>query len=91
MPAAEGLLCGARPLMLDREHYRQWFEPWAEFVPETDPATLTDAIVEIFRSDAGAFRFTMRTVTDAERAAAAEVFNWENLVGDFWSLVLEGM
>ena len=84
MPAAEGLFCGARPVMLDREHYRHWFEPWAVFVPEAEPAVLTDALEAVFREGA-------QYVTDDERAAALEVFNWEKLVGGFWSLVLEEM
>lgn len=89
MPAAEGLLCGARPIMLDAPHYRAWFEPWAEFVPEVEPEELTEALVDMFRGDAGAFRFTTRSVTESEQAAAAERFNWERLVGEFWARVLE--
>lgn len=82
MPAAEGLLCGARPLMLDAPHYRHWFEPWAKFVPEVEPEALTDMIVEVMLAGT-------EIVTDAERDAAAERFNWERLVGRFWSRVLE--
>ena len=82
MPAVEGLLCGARPLMLDAPHYRRWFEPWAMFVPETGPEELTDNLERVF-----AKRPPM--VIDIERDAAAERFNWERLVGGFWSRILE--
>lgn len=84
MPAAEGLLCGARPIMLDRPHYRAWFEPWAEFVPEIEPAALTNALVEIMLAGT-------RIVTDAEREAAAERFNWQTLVEEFWRRALSKM
>ena len=70
--------------MLDRDHYRQWFEPWAVFVPEAEPAIVTDALEAVFREG-------VQYVTDDERAAALEVFNWQKLVSGFWSLVLEEM
>ncbi len=81
MPAAEGLLCGARPIMLDAPHYRAWFGEWAEYIPEADPETVTAAITEILQGE-------YRPVTDAEMAAAAERFNWKALAAKFWSRAL---
>lgn len=83
MPAAEGLLCGARPLMLDRPHYRAWFEPWATFVPEADYETTTAAIAAVLEEGP-------RPLTDEEIEAATERFNWQPLVAGFWRRILEG-
>lgn len=84
MPAAEGLLCGARPLLFDRPHYRRWFEPWGVFVPETDPPELTDAIEEVLRREPV-------PVTPEEIEAATERFDWKRLVTEFWKRTLEGI
>lgn len=83
MPAAEGLLCGARPIMLDRPHYRRWFEPWAIFVSESDPMTLALEIESVLRQDARG------PVTPAEREAARERFEWQPLVAEFWRRIID--
>lgn len=91
MPAAEGLLCGARPIMFDRPHYRQWFEPWAVFVPETDPATLTDELERVMARrwlDGGK---DQEPVTLEEMKAARERFNWQPLVEGFWRRALRNL
>jgi len=81
LPAAEGLLCGARPIMYDRPHYRQWFDDFAVFIPEDTPEKVTANLAEIFRSD-------YRPVREEERLRAAEWFNWEPIVKGFWERVL---
>lgn len=76
-PAVEGLLCGARPIMFDAPHYRQWFDGFAEFIPERDFETVVNALERLFRAGA-------RPVTTEEREAAVERFNWRTIVGGFW-------
>ena len=83
LPAAEGLLCGARPLVLDRSHYRRWYEPWAVFVPECPPADLTTAIESALR------RGGTQPVTAVEREEARERFDWEPLVAEFWRRIID--
>lgn len=83
LPAAEGLLCGARPIMLDRPHYRTWFEPWARFVPEAAPDVVEQALVEIFSTE-------HEPVQPREIAAARRRFDWEQLVREFWARALRG-
>ncbi len=85
MPAVEGLFCGARPIMLDRPHYRAWFNEFAEFVPEVDAETLIEYITDILIS--GGER---GPVTDAEIDAAHKRFNWKTLVTEFWERALGG-
>lgn len=81
MPAAEGLLCGSRPIMLDRPHYRAWFDEWAVFVPEVGQAELTDELAAIMRAG-------VEPVTSDEIKAARERFNWQPLVEKFWRRAL---
>ena len=82
MPAAEGLVCGARPIMFDAPHYRQWFDGMAEFIPETNDFEATvSSIVEIFNRG-------FRLVNEEERQAAMSRFNWKNIIPGFWEGVL---
>jgi hypothetical protein len=80
--AAEGLLCGARPIFFDRAHYRQWHEPWGVFIPEGTRGEVIGYLEALFRSPP-------LPVTDAERKAAAELFDWKRIVGGFWERCLE--
>lgn len=79
LPAAEGLICGAQPIMFDAPHYRQWFDKWATFIPEGDFATVTDAIENVF----------YQTPKKFQPNGALEMFDWERIVAGFWSSILE--
>ncbi|CAB4190544.1 hypothetical protein UFOVP1196_69 [uncultured Caudovirales phage] len=81
MPAAEGLLCGARPIMFDAPHYRDWFGGLAEFIPEDDSASVTDTLEALFRDGA-------RPVSYEEKWDAKQRFDWQRLVTGFWTKVL---
>lgn len=81
LPAAEGLLCGARPLMFDAPHYRRWFGDMAEYVPEVAPEDVADAITEILRRP-------YRAVRPSEVQKARDTFNWPTIVGEFWRHIL---
>jgi glycosyltransferase involved in cell wall biosynthesis len=81
LPAAEGLLCGARPVLYDKLHYRQWYEPWGEFVPQDRLRPVMKHLVPLF--EAGP-----RPVTAEEREAAAKLFNWETIVKGFWERIV---
>ena len=75
--AAEGLMCGARPICFDRSHYRQWYAQWAEFIPEGSRDEVIDNLEALFREG-------VRPVTDEERRAAADLFDWQRVVEGFW-------
>lgn len=81
MPAAEGLVCGARPIMFDAPHYRQWFDGFAEFIPEGDFESVVQSIVNIFERG-------FQILPDALRNAAADRFNWKKIIPGFWEGVL---
>lgn len=82
LPAAEGLLCGARPILFDRPHYRQWYGDWAEYIPERDRAHVRADLERLFRAP-------RRPVTVAEQIAAASRFSWPTIVKGFWDRCLQ--
>lgn len=77
LPAAEGLLSGARPVLFDRDHYRAWYDEFGEFVNEGTEKEVTDELTELFRRGP-------RPVTVEEREVAARRFDWETIVRGFW-------
>lgn len=80
-PAAEGLLCGARPILFDTPDYRWNYKHWGEYIRETDRQGVVDQLVELFKRGA-------RPVTPEERAEAAAWFNWERICRGFWERCL---
>jgi len=77
LPAAEGLLCGARPICFDRPHYRAWYDEWAEFIPECAPEKVAKDLEAIFRQGP-------RPITPYEYREAARRFHWPTIIGQFW-------
>ncbi len=77
LPAAEGLVCGARPVLFDREHYRHWYGDLAEYVPEGSRPEVMDSLEALFRSP-------RRPVIKAEGVEARKRFDWPRIIGGFW-------
>jgi hypothetical protein len=77
LPAAEGLLCGARPLLYDRLHYRCWYDGLGDFIQEESRDRVVESLTALFSR--GAY-----PVTALERAAAVERFNWATIIAGFW-------
>lgn len=77
LPVIEGLACGARPVVFDRPHYRYWFEPWAEFIPEGSWDEVVGALERLLRGPA-------RPVTATEAAIATAAFDWARIAPEFW-------
>jgi hypothetical protein len=80
LPALEGLMCGARPIMFDAPHYTRWFKEHAEYVPEAAPEEVYQSVLEIVSK-------RVRPVTLAERTQVAHQFDWKTLVTGFWEAV----
>lgn len=80
LPAAEGLLCGARPIMFDAPHYRKWFDKWAVFIPEECASLVTSSIEEILKKE--------MPVSDKEYEEARAAFDWSRIIGDFWGRIV---
>lgn len=79
LPAAEGLLCGARPVFYDKPHYRQWFDDWAVFIPEGPRDAVTASLTRVFQGP------RPPAITPRQRQDAAGRFDWQRLVSQFWT------
>lgn len=77
LPAAEGLLCGARPILYDRPHYRRWFEPWGRFIREGTATEVEDSVHAEFVAGPG-------ELTSAQLVEAADRFEWRTIVRGLW-------
>lgn len=84
-PILEGLLCGARGICYNKEHYSYWFGDLVEYVEEDDFAMLgvysdntRDQLKNIFQSE-------YRPVTDEEIQLVKDKFSWEVIMKEFWS------
>lgn len=80
LPAAEGLLCGARPILFDQPHYRRWFEPWGEFIPELSAEGVEDQLALLFARGP-------RPVERDELEDARDRFSWRRIVNELWEKV----
>lgn len=81
LPAAEGLVNGARPIMFERSDASIWFSDMAAYVPEFESGSrqLVDAIADAFDS--------MKPVTRDEIERARQHFDWRVICADFWKRV----
>lgn len=78
LPAAEGLMCGARPLLYDKHHYRDWYGDWAEYIEERGQHDVTLDLRRLFEKGP-------RPVSAEERTAAASLFDWNRITTSFWA------
>lgn len=81
LPAAEGLLCGARPIVFDSPHYRHWYDGFAEFIHENGRDEVVESLYSILTKD-------RKPVTDNEIEEAKRRFDWEKIVSGFWEKCL---
>lgn len=77
LPALEGLVCGARPIVFDRPDMRQWYDGIAEFVPELNGDELTKYLLSHLAKDPIA-------VTKEEIEHVRKRFNWTPIAAEFW-------
>lgn len=80
LPAAEGLLCGARPILFDRAHYRDWYGDSAVYIPERERQQTIENLETVFKVG-------VRPVSARERTAAKKRFDWQTIIGGFWGKV----
>ncbi len=77
LPAVEGLLCGARPVVFDTPDYHWNYGDHAEYIHEGTRAEVVEQLVALFKAGP-------RGVTEEERADAVERFNWATIIGGFY-------
>lgn len=78
MPAAEGLLCGARPIVFDRPDQADWYGEFSVVLPETSRAQIVEDLVEVFDGE-------YDPVRQEEIEKARDVFSWKKFAEGFWS------
>lgn len=81
-PVLEGALCGARPIVFDKPHYRKWFSKFAILIPEKPREGVIRELVGVFRDE-------YYPVTKEEKRYIKENFDWEEIIRDFWGKILE--
>lgn len=82
LPVIEGALCGARPIVFDRPHYRKWFNEFAVFIPEGPREEVLESLYSIFKGKAV-------PVTTAEKNLIRDRFNWSRIITNFWKEALK--
>lgn len=80
LPAAEGLCCGARPILFDQPNLRWWYGSGAIYLPEVEKDALVEKLVEIFRSN--------YPVGEQERKEAVRLFDWKPIAEGFWKEIM---
>lgn len=78
LPALEGLVCGARPLLYDLPDYRRWMGEHAVLVPEGTVDEVREFLREVFSNR------TRAVVEETERVHVAQRFDWGPIVRGFW-------
>jgi hypothetical protein len=81
LPALEGLVCGARPIVFDRPDMREWYDGLAVFIPECSGA-------ELVRELRAVFSLSPAPVTAEERARVLARFDWTTVTTGFWERLL---
>ena len=81
LPAIEGLLCGARPIVFNTPDYKWNYGDHAEYIQETDRQGVVEQLVQLFRRGA-------RPVTEEELQRARQRYNWETIIDGFWQRAL---
>lgn len=80
LPAAEGLVCGARPIVFDQPAMREWYNSFPIYVPDLSGTELISVLVDTFNN-----RYV--PVEQHERLKARARFSWPNICGSFWSQI----
>lgn len=83
LPAAEGLLCGAWPILFDRPHYRRWYDGLGIFLREGTRQEVSEALRKLFRKTP-----EPTCISQAGRADASARFNWDTIAAGFWERAL---
>jgi hypothetical protein len=81
LPALEGLVCGARPILYKQESHLHWYGSLAEYVDEGHPDDVRDQLISLLKGQ-------YRSVTDQERIQAYMKFDWATICRNFWREVL---
>ena len=79
MPAAEGLLCGARPIVFDRPDQADWYGEFSIVLPETNRDQIVNDLELLF------YYSPTPKVEQWEIEKAKDIFSWRKFSEGFWS------
>jgi hypothetical protein len=93
LPVYEGLASGARPIVFDAPHYRQWLGEHALYIREYDyPPDMgeyrRDLGAEAITEQIAACLQTYAPVTSDEMRWVKEKFSWKPIIEGFWERAL---
>lgn len=77
LPAAEGALCGVKPILFDKPHYRSWYNDIGIFIPEGNREQTINNLKLLFEG-------TPSRLTDYQIEIAKNRFNWQTIITEFW-------
>lgn len=83
--AAEGLACGAKPIMFAQTDLVNWYGSLPFYIPECEGETLSDLLTSVMLSG---FGNPMMEVSQSQRRAACTRFDWKIICKGFWDRVL---
>ena len=87
LPVIEGLLCGARGICYDKDHYRYWYGDLVEYVTEDAEAEMGLYSPNTMQQVLKILESPLRPVTDQEIELVKHLFSWENIFMKFWKEV----
>lgn len=76
LPAAEGLVCGCKPIMFDQPTMRHWYGDRVEYVEECHGEELIDKLQAIFESS-----------SNDRQSQSVGVFDWKSICAGFWDRI----
>ncbi len=91
LPILEGLLCGARGICYNCDHYRHWFSDLVDYIDEDDYAKIGLYSNSTRDQLAGLLSYPYRAVTNEEIEYAKKKFSWETIMTSFWKRLEESL
>jgi len=91
LPVVEGLLCGARGICYNSDHYSYWYKDFVEYIQEDDYSKIGSYSSFTERQLEELFSRPYRKVTDDEIERAKNIFSWEKIFTAYWKKLEESL
>lgn len=84
LPAAEGLACGARPLLFDQSDMRRWYDRHAVYIAEQSGESLIENLIHVMSE-------VPEPISVSERREILNTFDWGRICRSFWKNLLNNI
>jgi len=81
LPIIEGAVCGARPIVFDKPHYKKWFKDFSIFIPENSREKTILSLKNVFSKKP-------KPLADREIGKIKSTFSWEKIIDGFWKKMI---